>query len=146
MRLNTGTSNGTQQYIESISGLVAGASFYWEKRYLLPLHKLEKLHLNFSTYEGQPIPLEKMLQQRKSLELQRLTIKILNELNYATNPFNVNYLFDKYDPKLSKRYKRYFQIIFKANCYETVAPGLMPTSYQGFTPYMDSNDAVRPYT
>lgn len=146
IRLNTGTTNGTQQYIESISGLVAGASYYSEKRYMIPRPKLNKLHINFTTYENQPIPLEKMLQQRKSLELQRLTVKILNELNYETNPFNVNYLFDKYDPKMTKRYKRYFQIIFKINCYEAVAPGLLPSSYQGIAPYMDATNEVRPYS
>jgi hypothetical protein len=145
IRLNTGTTNGTQQYIESVVSRVSSASFYWEHRYLPPHAKLDKMHLRFTTYDGQAIPLEKMLQQRKSLELQKLTLKILNDLNYQSNPFNITYLFNPLNPKLIGRVKRYFQIIFKANCYETVSPGLNVTSYQGIPPYMNASESVRPY-
>lgn len=145
IRLNIGSANGTLQYIESIQSLVSVSSSYWEKRFKIPLGRLSQLHLTFFCYDGTPIPLEKMLQQRRSLELLRLTVKILNELDFETNPFNMSYLFDPLNPQLIGRVKRYFQIIFKLGCYEGTNPGMNSSSYQGIPPFAPENSEVTPY-
>lgn len=144
IRLSIGSANGTQEYIESITSLTAGGSFYWQQRYMAPPN-ISKLHINFFTYDGQPIPLEKMLQQRRTVELQSLTVKILRDLNFPTSPFIFSFLYDPLNPQLIGRVKRYFQIIFKADCYEGVSPGLNTQSYQGITPYIPASDTVKPY-
>ncbi len=138
IRLNIGSTNGTEQYIESIQSLVAGASSYWEQRYMVPKQKLDKLHLSFYSYNGTPIPLEKMLQERRSLEQSRLINKIIGNLDIV-NPFNITYLFDPTNPQLIGRMKRYIQIIFKINCYEGSSPGIEEDSYQGLAPYTNFN-------
>jgi hypothetical protein len=145
IRLNIGSTNGTQQYIESIAGLVSSASYYWEQRYRVPMAKIDRLHIRFYTYDGTEIPLERMLQQRRSLELQRNTLQILNELNFDTNIFTNRYLFDPLNPKLIGRYKRYIQIILKVNNYEAVSVGLKPESYTGIPPYVNTNNELRPF-
>ena len=147
IRLNIGSSNGTFQYVESLEALIAGSSTYWEKRYMVPISRIERLHITFFTYNGIPIPLEKMLVLRRSLQLLRSTVRLINglDLDPSFNPFNLTYLFDPLNPQLIGRLKRYIQIIFKINCYESSAPGLNPTSYQAIPPYIPSTNEVAPY-
>jgi hypothetical protein len=141
IRLNIGSTNGTEQYIESIQSLVAGASSYWEQRYMNPKARLEKLHMSLYSYNGFPIPLERMLQERRSLELSRLINTIVDELEIA-NPFDITYLFDPANPQLIGRMKRYMQIIFKINCYEGTSAGIEEDSVQGLAPYYNLNDTA----
>ncbi len=144
VRLSIGSANGTEQYIESIQSLVAGASSYWEQRFMNPKGLLKKLHITFWTYDGTAIPLEKMLQQRKSLELSRLIGNIIDNLDIS-NPFDITYLFDPTNPKLIGRVTRYIQIIFKINCYEGSAPGIEEDSFQGLAPYYNFSMSPNEY-
>jgi hypothetical protein len=126
VRLNVGSTSGTQQYIESIQNLLAQANSYWEKRYFNSKASLDKLHLAFYTYGGDPIPLERMLQLRGVSNLLQLLIRIQESItNFSPN---LTFLFDPLNPKLIGRVKRYFQIIFKVEIYQGTPPGLEPTS------------------
>ncbi len=147
IRLNIGSANGTQQYIESVQSLVSGASFYWKQRFITPIARLDSIHISFTTYDGTEIPLEKMLQQRRSLELQQLTTQILNNLDITTTALNnIAYLFDPLNPKLIGRLTRYISIIFNIEAYEASTPGLLPESYTGIAPYIPANSEIRPYS
>ncbi len=132
IRLSIGSANGTQQYIESIQSLVSMCDGFWTTRYMAQKAKIEKLHLRFYTYDQIPIPLEKMLQPRRTNNLLLLLNKLSERLQIT--PFNISYLFNELDPKLIGRMKRYFQLVMKIVCYEKNAPGLAPESYIGFPP------------
>jgi hypothetical protein len=131
IRLNLGSSAGTVQYVEALQALLAQATGYWEKRYLNPKASLEKLHLNFFTYDGNPIPIERMLQPRAVSEFIQIFVRInaILDINFSVNPFSFNFLFDPTNPQLLGRVKRYLQIIFKIHTYEGTPPGNEPTAY-----------------
>lgn len=131
IRLNVGSSSGTQQYVEALQALLAQANAYWEKRYLNPKSSLFKLHLNFYTYDGQPIPLEKMLQPRAVSEFLQTFVQFNSFLdtNILDNSFVFNFLFDPTNPQLLGRVKRYIQIIFKIHTYEGTPPGNEPNKF-----------------
>jgi len=131
IRLNLGSSSGTVQYVESLQALLAQATGYWEKRYLNPKTSLFKLHLHFFTYDGKPIPIERMLQPRAVSEFLDIFVRanaFLN-FNFTINPFTFNFLFDPSSPLLIGRVKRYLQIIFKIYTYQGTPPGNQPTAY-----------------
>jgi len=145
IRLSVGSTSGTQQYIESVATLVSSADPYCTNRFMIPRASLQKLHISFYTYDNTPIPLEQMLQTRRTLDLQRLTVEVINFLDIP-NPFNLTYLFDPLNPQLIGRVKRYFQMIFKAGCYLNVAPGLKPESFVGLAGYSElEGSGVKPY-
>jgi hypothetical protein len=129
VRLNIGSTSGTQQYIESLQSLVGNANGYWENRFLNSKAEIAKLHIKFYALETQPIPLEKMLQLR-SFSILELFVRAIKDMNLVidNSPFS-NFLFDPLNPELIGRVKRYIQIIFKVNCYEGTPPGLEPNSF-----------------
>lgn len=131
IRLNLGSSSGTDQYVESLQALLAQGTGYWEKRYLNPKSSLFRLHLNFFTYDGKPIPLERMLQPRAISTFLQTFVRINDalDINFSVNPFSFNFLFDPINPQLIGRMKRYLSIIFKIHTYEGSPPGNEPTSY-----------------
>ncbi len=131
IRLNLGSSSGTIQYVESLQALLAQATGYWEKRYLNPKSSLFKLHLNFFTYDGKPIPIERMLQPRAVSEFLQIFVRVnaFLDINFAVNPFSFNFLFEPANPQLIGRVKRYLQIIFKIHTYEGTPPGNEPTAF-----------------
>jgi hypothetical protein len=131
IRLNLGSSSGTVQYVEALQALLAQATGYWEKRYLNPKTSLFKLHLNFFTYDGFPIPLERMLQPRAVSEFLQIFVRINEflDFNFSVNPFSLNFLFNPANPQLIGRVKRYLSIIFKVHTYEGTPPGNEPTAY-----------------
>jgi hypothetical protein len=130
IRLNLGSTSGTLQYIESLQSLVGNATSYWEKRYINPLSELSRMHISFYSYDGSPIPLEKMLQTRQSSFFLQLFIRVISQfgIDFDSNLF-LNFLFDPSNPQLIGRVKRYFQIIFKVYSYQGTPPGIQPTSY-----------------
>ncbi len=131
IRLNLGSTSGTFQYIESLQSLLGQATNYWEKRYFNSKSSIHKLHLALYDYQGNPIPLEKMLQTRGVSESLQRFIRINNFLNidFVIESFtNFNFLHDPLNPQLLGRTKRYLSIIFKANVYQGMPPGLEPTS------------------
>ena len=147
IRLNVGSTTGTQQYIESSQNRMADASAYWEKRYLSPKSSLFKLHLRFYTYGGDPIPLERMLQLRGVSNLLQTIIRFQDSLSIpaGVNPFPLSFLFDPLNPQLIGRVKRYFQIIFKVDVYLGTAPGLEPTGFTKQPPGSSSFSDIAPF-
>ncbi len=142
IRLSLGSTSGTVQYIESLQSLVGNASEYWEKRYFNSKAELSMLHIKLFSYDGTPIPIEKMLQLRTSSEFLSLYNRVLKdmELVLTNTPFE-NFLFDPLNPELIGRVKRYMQIRFKVQCYEGTPPGLEPNSYVDtpFPKYINNN-------
>ena len=67
----------------TVSELGSGSDAYWTCRFMNPVSQYQKLHISFYTYDGTVIPLEQMLQVRKSLDLQRLTVRVINSLKYT---------------------------------------------------------------
>jgi len=130
IRLNLGSTSGTQEYVENIQSLLSNSSEFWENRYVTPLQSLHKLSINFTTYEGLPINLEKMLQPRRSLVLLQTFTKIFgNDAISVLGPFNLSdnalsFLFDPLDSRLIGREKRNLSLIFKIQTYEYESPGL----------------------
>ena len=147
IRLNVGSTTGTQQYIESTQNRSASADAYWEKRYLSPKSSLFKLHLSFFTYGGDPIPLERMLQLRGVSNFLQTIIRFQDALSIPTgvNPFPLSFLFDPLNPQLIGRVKRYFQLIFKAQVYLGTAPGLEPTLFTKMPPGSSNYSDITPY-
>lgn len=135
IRLNLGSTSGTLQYIESLQSLVGNASEYWEKRFFNSKAELSTLHIRLFSYDGTPIPIEKMLQLRTSSEFLDLYNRVLRfmDLVLTNTPFE-NFSFDPLNPITMGRVKRYIQIRFKVQCYEGTPPGLGPSSYVNF-PY-----------
>ncbi len=129
IRLSIGSTTGTLAYIESLQSLVGNANGYWQNRYFNSKSEISRLHIKFFAYEGQPIPLEKMLQVRNSSILD-IFVRVIQDLDIDINNSRFsNFLFDPLNPQLIGRVKRYIQIIFKINCYEGTPPGLQPQSY-----------------
>lgn len=148
IRLNLGTTSGTLQYVEALQSLITSATAYWNKRFLNPKARMDKLHISLYTYDGQAIPLENMLQTRRSLEYLRIFIRFQEV--YPTMTFSrigsFKWLFDPTDPELIGRTKRYIQIIFKAVAYNGTPPGLEPTKYTHLPPGASIGSDIRPYT
>jgi hypothetical protein len=140
IRLNIGSTSGTQQYIESLQSLIGNASGYWSNRYFNSKSEISKLHIKFFAFQGQPIPLERMLQLRNTSILD-IFVRVIKDLDININdsPFS-DFLFDPLNPHLIGRMKRYISIIFKINAYEGSPPGLEPNSTTAL-PYVeyDSN-------
>jgi hypothetical protein len=130
IRLALGTTSGNFAYMESVQSLLAQATAYWEKRFFNTKSSIGKLHISFTDYIGNPIPLEKMLQQRGvSNSLQNFVrFNSVFDISWITGLTNFSFLFDPLNPQLIGRMKRYIQIIFKVTAYQGMPPGLEPTS------------------
>jgi hypothetical protein len=92
------SSDGGFQYVESLLPMLSQASDleYWGKRFISPMASLDKITLEFYTYEGIPIPLEKQLSYKCSCQGMSSLL----------------------------RSKRAISILFRAECYQYVNPGL----------------------
>ena len=143
VRLNLGTTSGTQEYVENIQSLLSNSSEFWEKRYLAPLQSLYKLNIKFTTFEGVPILLEKMLQPRRSVLLLQAFERIFGTTtsNLFSSSRNrestLSFLFDPLDPRLVGREKRNISLTFRAQTYEYESPGL----YMGVVKEMLDSDS-----
>jgi hypothetical protein len=128
IRLSIGSTSGTLQYIESLQSLIGNANGYWLNRFFNSKAQISKLHISFYAYQGQAIPLEKMLQLRNTSILD-IFVRVIKDLdiNITNSPFS-DFLFDPLNPQLLGRVKRYIQMIFKVNTYEGSPPGLEPNS------------------
>lgn len=128
IRLSLGTSTGNFEYLETLNPLLGRTEYYWERRFLSPKASLENLTLSFTTYEGNPIPLERMLQTNKiSMFLETIQRTFGNPgpiLSSLVNTSGLTFLFDPLDPSLNGRTKRAISMIFKAQCYQYVNSGL----------------------
>jgi len=127
IRLNLGTNTGTLQYVESVESLLSSPD-YWSKRFIAPLASLYKLDITFTTYDGVVIPLEKMLQSRRSVSLlnnyQRIFGSIFSFKEINPRSIALAFLFDPVNPTLSGRAKRTFSMAMSVDTYEYDSPGL----------------------
>lgn len=131
IRLNLGTTSGTLEYVENIHAFLASSQEYWEKRFLTPLQELHKLSVRFTSYEGTEIPLERMLQPRRSLILLQQFTRVFGAQSLSQSFNNIDlsnvtlsFLFDPLDPRLVGREKRNLSLIFRVETYEYESPGL----------------------
>ena len=148
IRLNLGTNTGTREYVESIESLLASSQLYWEKRYLPPEESLYKLILKFTSFDGIPIPLEKMLQFRRSVTLQQTYNSIISSFQLLIGGdtilrnSKVQSVLDPLDPRLFRRQKRNISFIFKMDTYEHDSPGLhaeLLRNRESDNPFADRN-------
>jgi len=127
IRLNLGTNTGTLQYIESVESLLSNPE-YWTKRFIAPMASLHKLDISFTTYDGLAIPLEKMLQSRRSVTLlsnfQRIFGSIFSFQQINPRSIALAFLFDPINPSLGGRAKRTFGMTMSVDTYEYDSPGL----------------------
>lgn len=131
IRLNLGSTSGTFQYIESLQSLLAQATAYWEKRFFNAKSSISRLHISFTDYAGNPIPLEKMLQTRGVSESLNRFVRFNEKFDIdwiSSDLTKFSFLFDPLNPQLIGRMKRYLQIIFKVTAYQGMPPGLEPNS------------------
>ncbi len=114
IRLTPGTTDGTLGYVEGLYALLSQSSDfeYWGKRFLTPLASLEKITLNFYTYSGLPIDLEKMLTNQNQNQIQ----------NQAQNQIQNQNQNQVQSPLINSR--KNISLIFRAECYQYVNPGL----------------------
>lgn len=135
IRLNLGSTSGTQEYIENIHAFLASSHGYWTKRYFAPVQSIHKLKIGFTTYNGTEIPLERMLQQRRSVIVSQQINRVFNTTaidavlkstvtDFLFQDLNIPFLFDPLNPRLDGREKRNISLIFEAETYEYEAPGL----------------------
>lgn len=128
IRLNIGSSTGTIKYIEDLQPLLSNSETYWEKRYLNPIASMYRLDMEFKTYDGNKILLEKMLQPRNSLFLLGIINQIFNGTNifeiFNNNSLLLSLLYDPLNPLLLNRMKRQLSFVFKIQTYEYEHPGL----------------------
>lgn len=69
VRLNLGTTTGTQEYIESLHELIAGSGKgFWEHNFYPPKKSMKSIRIEFYTYDNKPIMLEKNLGFRKTVK------------------------------------------------------------------------------
>lgn len=154
VRLNIGTSSGTLEYIEAVQGTLTSAGVYWRKDFYPPKSDLSELELEFFTYDGTPVPLERTLgfnrqinEQAVLLSSSIITSSIIHgsysEFSPKLPPFlttftntpsstlisgasNSKSLDDPFNPKLNAYTQRNLSIYFRAQCYHAQNPGITP--------------------
>jgi len=97
------SSDGGFQYVESLLPLISQTSDfeYWGKRFLSPMASLDKISLKFFSYDGTPIPLERLLSYK-------------NLCNCPTSN-NMSSLL---------RSRREISLLIRVECYQYVNTGL----------------------
>ena len=112
VRLTPGLPSGTNKYVEAVDTVVGDSSRYWTKEFNPLLGSLDKLNISFTTFEGEEIILEKMLQPR---------------VGYY-NPIDIrgrDYLKKNISAEISDQDKRIISFIIKAQTYQPRNPGLL---------------------
>lgn len=127
IRLSPGSTNGTQKFQEALFSLMSYSGF-WNRRFINPEAGLYQLNCSFRTREGTPILLNKMLQERRSLQFLNLFNGILNSSDILADIANINFffLFDPLNPTLSKRMKTYLSFKLNVECYQHINIGMFP--------------------
>ncbi len=122
VRLNLGTDTGSLKYMETLSPILGSPNVYWTKNFLSPISSMSSFKIEFSTYDGYKIPLEKMLQERNAINLLRTFERISGSL-IGQQELN-KLMFNPLNPTLNGRTKRNISLIFDIVNYEYVSPGL----------------------
>ena len=152
VRLNIGTSSGTLEYIEAVQGTLTSSSIYWKKNFYPPRAEMGQLEMEFFTYDGTPIPIERTLGFNNQINNKAtlLSSSIINSniingefidyqpnlpptlttftntpsLAFVTGASNSKSLQDPFNSKLSLYTQRNLSIYFRAQCYQSDNPGI----------------------
>lgn len=122
IRLSLGSDTGSLKYMETIQAFLANSELYWEKRFMPPLASMDYIKLQFTTFEGLPIPIEKMLQERSTVDFLRMFERFYG-YDETFNTQELHFLYDPLNPKLVGRVKRNLSFVFKIETYEFMDPG-----------------------
>jgi hypothetical protein len=124
IRLTMSSDTGTQKYQETLQGLLSNSNAYWEKRFQTPVSSMNVLQVSFEAYNGYKIPLEKMLQERRSVDFLRTYERVFCN-DQMLNKNDLYFLYDPLNPQLIGRTKRSVSLIFQIDTYEYTSPGLV---------------------
>ena len=123
IRLNLSSDSGTIKYVETLQGLLTNSNMFWEKKFGNTISSIDSIILCFKTYEGVPIPLEKMLQERRSVDFLRIFERIVSDDNNILN-FPKYFLYNPRNPLLNGRVKKNIALIFKIENLENANIGI----------------------
>ena len=123
IRLNVSTSTGNRQYIENMTLYVSGNQKMWQKRFLNPKQELDKLEIEFQTYEGHKIDLEKMLLPKPSIFIIQNLRKFLQGFPESNIDLDVILSYDPLNPLLNGKTVRNLSLSFLVETYEYENPG-----------------------
>jgi len=138
VRLTLGTDTGSIKYMEGLQIYLSGA-YIWKKRFNSPLGSLNGLEIDFKTYEGMPIPIEKMLQERRADDYLRTFERIFGSDEIFDR--NLYFLYDPLNPLLLGRTKRNISLIFQIETYEYTDPGLELISLKNLIENEEKSDS-----
>jgi hypothetical protein len=152
IRLNLGTTTGTLEYVEAVAGTLTSSGVYWKKDFYPPLSSLSDLRLEFYSYDGTPIPLERTLGfiPQVNNQVNLLSSSIISENIYhgsysafAPNlpPFttttsstpsgtiisgtgNTKSFFNLFNPKLIQYTQRNIALTIRCQTYHGENPGI----------------------
>jgi hypothetical protein len=155
IRLDLGSAAGTQNYVEATLGTLTGSSrTFWIKTFEPPLAELNYIEMEFLTFNGTPIPIERslgFLEQFKGFS-SLFTATISSALTYVgsydnfqpnlppfipiitTSPSSVivtavpnsKSLSDPFSPYTEAYTQRNLGIVFKIDTYHAENPGINP--------------------
>ena len=154
IRLNLGTTSGTLEYVEAVQGTLTSSGVYWKKNFYPPTANLDFLELEFTTYDGTPISLERTLGFSKIINEQAT---LLSSSIISSNVVHGSYSFSSpelppfvsissnspssvllagststkgltnaFNPLLSQYTQRNLSIMFKVINYHAENPGIQP--------------------
>lgn len=175
IRLNLGTTTGTLEYVEAIQGSLTSSGVYWKKQYYPPKAKLLDLELEFLTYDGTPIPLERTLGFNSQITEQAIlqsssiistsilqsgnTSQALRATNISNTPSktvvtgsgNTKTLTNPFSPKLAQFTQRNLSLTFLSQTYHNENPGIthvikrMPEQSPGVIPVASNLETYNDY-
>ena len=146
------STSGTPAYVEAVQSTLTTTGVYWVKNFYPPRAELVELTLEFFTYDGTPIPLERSLGFVEQFKTQGLLYSSSISSSYifhgsyntfAPNvpPFpsnlssvpssvllsttsNSKTLEFPFDPRLIRYTQRNISIMFRVNVYQALNPGI----------------------
>jgi hypothetical protein len=152
IRLNLGTASGTQEYVEAVAGTLTSSGVYWKKDYFPPKAEMSEMTIEFWTYNGTPIPMERCLgffeqfTEQAVLYSSNIATSFILHGNYTayqpnlppfsttttltpssiiiTNTTSSKSLTDPFNPKTSNYTQRNLGLMFKIVTYHAQNPGI----------------------
>jgi hypothetical protein len=152
IRLSLGTASGTLEYVEAVAGSLTSSGVYWKKDYFPPKAELSDLTIEFWTYNGTPIPMERCLgffeqfTEQAVLYSSNIASSYILHGNYAafqpnlppfatttslspssiviTSNTNSKSLNDPFNPKTSNYTQRNLGLMLKMVTYHAQNPGI----------------------
>jgi hypothetical protein len=132
--------DGSTSYVENLQQLLTDSDTLWGKRFITPLSSIDSLKIEFTTYEGLPIPIEKMLQERNQIDFLRILERI-----YGGGIPPTEYIWDPLSPTLNRRTKKNISLVFQAETYEYTTPGLLLNTIRNMLDQQDDDTTDAEY-